>query len=282
MIGIIVNLELDKHWLFKNYYFSIVNVFGESNVKQVNSIEDLQNVKILFICDEHYYYNKIIWMNPEFINYCNQKNIKVVILNNEKIYNSSYPWNEGIQRNVLRFNNRLQYVYDVEDSKILNSEINKTYMSKTFREQYNFENIEKKDKCIFIGNINSHSYEKRQQFLNEIKDKIDIDILESDENRSMEDYLTTISSYKYVLCPLGNGNFVPMRFYESLFVKSYPLQQSNDDINYFFQSEILNNVGIFFKNIDELINNMPDFQYSEFSGYYMEDFITNSILTKLS
>ena len=193
MVGIIVSLDMDKHWLFKNYYYAIKNVFPNQNIKQVNSIDDLQNIKLLFICDEHYYYNKVIWMNAQFIHYCNQNGIKVVIFNNEKIYNSQYPWNEEIQRNVLQFNNRLQFVYDVDDSEILGSPINKTYMSKTFYQSYNFSTINKKDKCIFIGNINSHSYENRLAFLNEIKGKIDIDIIESDEIRTMDEYLNLIS-----------------------------------------------------------------------------------------
>ena len=281
MVGIIVSLDMDKHWLFKNYYYAIKNVFPNQNIKQVNSIDDLQNIKLLFICDEHYYYNKVIWMNAQFIHYCNQNGIKVVIFNNEKIYNSQYPWNEEIQRNVLQFNNRLQFVYDVDDSEILGSPINKTYMSKTFYESYNFSTINKKDKCIFIGNINSHSYENRLAFLNEIKGKIDIDIIESDENRTMDEYLNLISSYKFVLCPFGNGNFVPMRYYETLFVKSLPLQQSNNKINNFFNTEISNKRCLFFETIDELIENKPYFDNLEFSGYYMEDFIIETVLPKI-
>ena len=135
---------------------------------------------------------------------------------------------------------------------------------------------EKKDKIVFIGNFNDHSYDKRRSFLNDIKSKVDIDIIESDKNLTMNQYLNKISTYKYILSPLGNGNFVPMRYYESLFVNSIPLQQSTDGIINKFQNEIINNRGIFFTDIDELIDKLKVSTPLP-NSYYMEDFIIEKV-----
>ena len=103
MYGILTNLEYDKHWIFKNYYYSLVNVYGEDNVTRVENINDLNNIKVLFIGDEHFMPNKYIWMNDNFIDKCNELKIRVFIFNNEKIFNSMFPWNEDIQKNVNKF-----------------------------------------------------------------------------------------------------------------------------------------------------------------------------------
>jgi len=40
MYGILTNLEYDKHWIFKNYYYSLVNVYGEDNIKRIENVGD--------------------------------------------------------------------------------------------------------------------------------------------------------------------------------------------------------------------------------------------------
>jgi hypothetical protein len=275
MYGILTNLEYDKHWIFKNYYYSLVNVYGEDNVTRVENINDLNNIKVLFIGDEHFMPNKYIWMNDNFIDKCNELKIRVFIFNNEKIFNSMFPWNEDIQKNVNKFNYCDQIVYDVDDSDLMGVNVNKTYMSKYFLGGVNIA-TEKNDKIVFIGNFSNNTYDNRKTFLNEIKNRVDIDILQSDSNLTMDQYLNRISTYKYVLSPLGNGNFVPMRYYESLFVNSIPLQQSTDGIINKFQNEIINNRGIFFKDIDDLIEKLKS-PVSSNTPYYMEDFIIEKV-----
>lgn len=275
MYGILTNIEYDKHWIFKNYYYSLINVFGDTNVSRVENIGDLDKIKVLFIGDEHFIPNKEIWMNETFINKCNELKIHVFIFNNEKIFNSMFPWNEDIQKNVNKFNNFNQIVYDVEDSVLLGTEINKTYMSKYFLNELNISN-EKEDKIVFIGNFKDHTYSNRRVFLDEIKNKLDIDILQSDKNLTMDQYLNKISSYKYILSPLGNGNFVPMRYYESLFVNSIPLQQSTDLIINKFENEVKKNRGIFFTDIDELIEKLKN-PVTTNDPYFMEDFIIEKV-----
>lgn len=278
MYGILTDLNFTKHWIFSNYFLGLKNVFGEKNIKTIHSINDLSDISVLFIGDEQYAPNKNIWMNELFINECNKRNIRIIIFNNEKIFNSSFPWNEEIQRCVNTFENYSQLVYDVDDSDILNVPINKTFMSKDYKKNITISN-DKKDKVVFVGaGVNNElSYEKRKILLDTISKHIDIDIIPTNPSWSMIDYLQFISSYKYVLSPLGNANSVTMRYYESLFVNSIPLQQSTDNILIKFNNEIKNNWGMFFTDIEHLLNNMENNNYSE-CNYYMEDFINDNVL----
>jgi hypothetical protein len=72
-----------------------------------------------------------------------------------------------------------------------------------------------------------------------------------------------------------------MRYYESLFVKSIPLQQSTDNIISKFDNEINNNRGIFFKDINDLVKNLDDNKSHNNEEYFMEDFINDEILPLL-
>jgi hypothetical protein len=221
-------------------------------------------------------------MNNEFIKKCNDNKIKVIVFNNEKIFNSVFPWNEDIQKMLNNFNDFKQFVYDCDDSDILNTEINKTYMSSYYKKILTFDYTQKKDKIVFFGKTkgshsNDMSYVNRANFINEIKKHIEIDIYESNDGVTMEEYLKTISGYKYVLSPMGNGNFVPMRYYESLFVQSIPLQQSTDNIIKKFNNEIIQKRGIFFKDTLELLENINDHNVKPID-YFMEDFINDTVL----
>lgn len=282
MYGILTNIEYDKHWIFKNYYYSLINVLGNENIKRVQSVHDLTGIDVLFIGDDHFMPNKEIWMTNEFIEKCNLLNIRVFIFNNEKIFKSSFPWNEDIQREVGRFSNLIQFVYDVEDSGILNTQVNKTYMSRYFLDKIKVDDSPKKDKIVFFGATEGHSYESRRNFLNDIKNYVDVDIIQSSSSVSMSDYMNMISSYRYVLSPLGNGNFVPMRYYETLFLKSIPLQQSTEGINSKFEKEILSNKGIFFIDGRDLVEKINNYTGNYNTDYYMEDFIIEEVLPKIN
>lgn len=278
MIGILTNLQYEKHWIFKNYYYGIKNVFGDNSIRLIQNVDDLYGIKILFIGDEMFIPNKEIWMKDDFILYCNQNQIKVFIFNNEKIYNSYFTWNEEIQNNVFKFKKLKQFVYDVDDAQILRVGINKTYMSKTFRDELHINLEEKKDKIFFMGNTSCDSYVNRRIFLDELSRRLDIEIRESDKNLGMRDYLNLIGSYKYILSPLGNGNFIPMRYYESLFLNSIPLQQSSSKISSFFSKEISEKKGIFFESIDDLLYKKNQHIHEEIDDYFFENFIQDEII----
>ena len=265
MVGIICDLSFKNHWLQESYYMSIKNIFDD--VKIVFSENDLIGLNLLFICDEHFMPNKLIWMNDKFINKCNSQNIQVVIFNNEKILNSFFPWNEENQRNVNKFKNKIQFVYDVNDAKILNCDINKTYMSKYYLHNLKLEETHKKDKIVFVGNYKNNTYGRRKILLDKIVNKFDVDIIDTDHNRSIKEYLNLINQYKYVLSPLGNGDFLPMRFYETLYVGSIPIQECTNDMIYYMTEEM--DKSIFFESIDKLI--LKDIKLP--NQYYMEDFM---------
>lgn len=266
MIGIVCDLTFKYHWLQESYYLSLKNIFNE--IKIINDEQDLDRIETLFICDEHFIPNKKIWMNDVFIEKCNRLNIQVIIFNNEKIYNSFFPWNEDIQKNVIKLKYKHQFVYDVDDAKIIGTEINKTYMSKDYLNILNLDSVNKIDKFIFIGNYSNITYSDRIKLLNDIKFRFDVDVFPSDSSRTMKDYFNTINTYKYVLSPIGNGNFVPMRFYETLFVDSIPVQQIDDfELVKFFNDE--RSQAIFFNDVDRLSLNNTLIN----KRYYMEDFM---------
>jgi hypothetical protein len=269
MIGIICDLTFKYHWLQENYYLSLKNIFDE--IKIINNENDLDSIEKLFICDEHFTTNKKIWMSDKFIEKCNVLKIQVIIFNNEKIFNSFFPWNEDIQKNVDKFKYKIQFVYDINDALIIGTEVNKTYMSKEYKKIFDvLKNGDKKNKLIFIGNYSNATYVNRIQLLNDIKNKFDVDILPSDSNRTMKEYFDLINKYKYVLSPIGNGDFIPMRFYETLLVGSIPVQQflNNKLLNFFDEEK---KIAIFFNDVNKLSLN----DNLRKIDYYMEDYMTN-------
>jgi len=268
MVGVVCDfLSWKGHWLQESYYMSLKNIFND--VKIIKNSNDLNDIDLLFICDEHFQYNKNVWMNDLFINKCNEKNINVIIFNNEKIYNSYFPWNEDIQRNVNLFKYKMQFVYDVEDAKILGADINRTYMSKNYINTITI-NPKKIDKLVFIGNYKNNTYNRRKKLLEELTNIIDVDIIESNPNRTMSEYLNTINNYKYILSPLGNGDFVPMRYYESLFVGSIPVQQLTYNMDEFFINEKKKHNIIFFKDASDI---KLEYYENNMQNYFMEDFM---------
>jgi hypothetical protein len=267
-VGIVCDLSFKYHIMQENYYQIINGLFND--VKIVKSEKDLKNIEILFICDEFFQSNKEIWMTDIFINTCNSIGLKVVILNSEKIFNSWFSWNEEIHRNVEKFQNRLELVYDPVDSKILNADINKTYISKkvTIQER----EMEKKNKILFVGQLSGVLYVTRNRIISELVSKIpnDIDVFLPNPNRTIHEYFDLLNSYKYILSPIGNHDGVPFRFYESLYVKSIPIQQYvNDNILNSFSDDKT----ILFKNVDEILN-FREIETKQ-KDYCAEDFYYN-------
>ena len=69
MVGIISDINYTAHHLFQSYYSSIRNIFGY--IKLVNNVEDLDDIDMLFIGDDHFESHKKIWQQPGFIETCN-------------------------------------------------------------------------------------------------------------------------------------------------------------------------------------------------------------------
>ncbi len=230
LFGMICDEELDIS-LFKNYKESLEAYFRAGNFKKVNKKEDLKKLKYLFIIDEFYGPNLEIWSKRDFINCLNKLNIKVININFEKIFSSIFPKNIKIQRKLKKIKNLKQFLGDIDDAeKLKKIFISKQLLSKK-SEIKKFYSTKKLDRILFLGSCEknyhpNNAYAKRFKLLEELK-KLDLplDIKIANRKMSYNSYLETLSKYKYILNPLGTGNFLNVRFYESLEVGSIPIQQ---------------------------------------------------------
>ena len=137
-----------------------------------------------------------------------------------------------------------------------------------------------KDRIIFLGQISSHVYENRRSILkNLIERGAPIDVFDSDRKLTYSQYLTNLASYKYVLNPLGTGEFINLRFYEAIQLGCIPIQQVTDNMLRSYK-ELTYNMPNNFKNGDDIMIspsniNQKDRYYLE---YYFEEINLNSYL----
>jgi hypothetical protein len=270
MIGIISQDDISTvgHSLFKNFRIALTN-YLQTSLQNVNSIDDLSSINTLIIVDEHYIPHKQIWQNDSFINKINEKEIKVLIFNFEKIFNSQFPWNIDIQHSVNKINRKIQLVSDVKDAKILNSSIiNKQLLSRdTF---LTHPNKEKSDDIVFIGQINEY-YPTRNAILNELQllnNKIKI--IKTDRKYGYDEFINVINNAKFILNPLGTGEFINLRFYEAINLNCIVIQQYTDEMLKWYPE--LNQCNVLkFRTIEDFkeLNFNIDLTYSE---KYLEDY----------
>ena len=253
MIGIISRDEIEfvGHSLFQNFRLALKNYFN-TEFKNVNDINDLNDIDILYIIDEHFIPHVGIWKNDTFINEINQRNIKVVIFNFEKIHSAAFPWNIDHQRYVEKIKKLVQFVSDVNDAKIMGKKhINKQMLSKSTVLDIDPVQV-KLDRILFLGQISPHVYVNRKEVLRKIiEKKLPIDIYDSDRKLTYKQYLTKLASYKYVLNPLGTGEFINLRFYETVRLGCIPIQQVTDEMLIRY-SELKNHTSYNFKSVDDI------------------------------
>lgn len=270
MYGIISkdDINIVGHSLFNNFRLALINYLKEE-VKDVNSISDLDNISTLLIIDEHYTPHKEIWQNDEFINYLNIKDIKVVIFNFEKIFNSQFPWNINIQHNVEKINKRVQLVSDIKDASILNASIiNKQFLSRSTILSNPIQ--DKKDEILFLGQINEF-YPTRGATLQELQKSNDkVRVIKSDRKYSYNEFLDLINNAKFILNPLGTGEFINLRFYEALSLNCIVVQQYTDDMLKWYPELTQPNV-LKFKTVEEFTQlNFND--HAIYNNMYLEDY----------
>jgi hypothetical protein len=253
MFGIISRDDINEvgHSLFNNFRLALINYLQEE-VKDINFISDLDTITTLLIVDEHYIPHKEIWQNDEFINYINSKNIKVVIFNFEKIFNSQFPWNIEIQNHVEKIKNRVQLVSDIKDASILNASIiNKQLLSRSTILSNPI--LDKKDEILFLGQINEF-YPTRSATLNELqKLNSKVRVIKTDRKYSYDEFLNLINNAKFILNPLGTGEFINLRFYEALSLGSIVVQQYTDEMEKWYPELNQPNV-LKFKTAEDFIN----------------------------
>jgi hypothetical protein len=223
MNGLICEENLAGHSLFLSFRIAIQQHFGINDFHIIKSKDDLSGIKRLFIIDEHFAPHLQIWKNLDFIKSANQHGIQVIAFNFEKIHSTQFPWNIEHQNALNLFKNLHQFVSDLEDAELLGKNvINKQLISSALI--FDFPG-EKQEKIIFLGQCNSY-YPNRESILKECQGmKLPIDIHITDRKLSYQQYLQKLDGYKYVLNPLGTGEFINIRFYEALALGSIPIQQ---------------------------------------------------------
>lgn len=258
------NKILSAHILFSSYFYSLQNIYGKDNVKKFTDINEVKENDKIAVIDDHYYDNAVIYMNPSFVSYCNNNNIRLVFFTTERMSSPFWDHTNTINKQRL-FNNVTHYYGDANDIKLFGSTfIVKQQYSKTFeylKENTTLDFDKKQDKIVFIGQVDwilNKSvpwYARRKTILQYLinQNNMTIDIIQSDKNRTPEEYLKFLSAYKYVINPLGVGDFINIRFYDSLLVNSIPIQQYTDNMKLYY-SELSTNKGLYFRTIPELQN----------------------------
>lgn len=265
-IGIICN-EVD-HSLFSNFRMALTNHLNKT-FKDVKNVNDLNDIQTLIIIDEHYTSNVNIWKNNNFITELNNNKIKVVVFNFERIHSAQFPWNIDHQRVLEQINNLTQFVSDVEDARLMNKTvINKQLLSKDTN--FNLPAINKKNRIVFIGQVNDY-YPTRRQVLQKAKDiGLPIDIIVTDRKYNYKDFLTKLYEYKFVFNPLGTGKFINLRYYEALKLGCIPIQQITDDMEKWYD-ELHSSIN--FTDIGNLsFDNISNFCPNYLHDYYLEDY----------
>jgi len=270
--GIICDFSFKRHICFKNYYYALKKYFPQ--IKVVQNFLDVKDLDILFIGNEHFGPHKEVWMDENFIKFCNKHEVKVVSFSAEKIFNSYFKHNENIQANLEKFKFLYQYPCDVEDCKILNRPLLRSCISRHYERDV-VQN--KEDKCLFIGSTSCFSYQERRNLLEKIKSMYEVDIMENIEEWS--DYIKMIGKYRFVLSPLGNALCFNLRFYEILTAKSIPVQQVKAGMMDLYTRESEFEDCIFFENAEECVEKMLNSTIqNSYNNIWLEDHIRDLLL----
>lgn len=269
MIGIISqdNIDTVGHSLFLNFRLALKN-YLKCDFKNVNNIDDLQDVEMLIIVDEHYAPHVAVWKNDRFINELNAKNIKSVVFNFERIHSKSFPWNVDHQAKLETIKNLVQFVSDVDDAKHYTKPfVNKQYLSKdtVLLEPQK----DKKERILFMGQVNNY-YPTRRKVISDLSATgMPFDIIVTDRKYSYIEFLRKINEYKYIFNPLGTGKFLNLRFYEALKLGCIPVQQVTEEmVNWY--NELSRS--FIFTSVDQVsFNQLQKFQ-SISQEFYLEDY----------
>ena len=273
----------ELNFSFFENYLNALTAYLNTNLIKVNSIEQLSSIKILFVIDEHFRSHKEFLTSLETIKILNNNKTKVVIFNTEKIFNSYWNHNIDIYQSVLKINNLVYLLSDALDIKKIGTPlVNKQYLSKSTPIKNHISLNQKKNAILFFGQLDGSAYNNRRQILNKFLklSPIPIEIKKSKRLLDYSEYLNLISSYKYILNPLGAGEFLNLRFFETLEVNSIPVQEYSKNMLEFNQ-ELSKNVSINFQSIRNInLNKFEDVKSKSFS-YYLEDYFHDNNFSDL-
>jgi hypothetical protein len=276
MLGLLSHYTVETvgHSLFNNFKLALSNIFEKNNFKEIKNADDLKDISHLFIIDEHYEPNSRVWANDKFIGELNNRRIKTIVFNFEPIKNSFYPYARVLQAKLLEIKHLVQIIQDVNDFEIFESPfLNKQLLSK---DTVLIESpCSKSDKVLFIGQCRGEQYFKRRQTIQEVSKYFEIELIVTDRVLSYNEFLQKLASFKYVLNPLGIGDFLNLRYFEILKLNSLPIQQSTQKMieNY---EELNRNFSINFINPEELKEiKLSDFKQNK-ESLYLEDYLLNN------
>lgn len=269
--GIICNEEYKEHCTFHNYRLALYNYFGIDQFKNIKSVADIVDITHLFIVDEHFGPNLAIWSQPDFIKNINDKNIKVIIFNTEKIFIPCFPWNVETQRKVESFKNYHQFMSDSIEAEQYNKQvINKFMLSKST--DLGVTKIDNKmNKILFAGQMEGPQYDSRRNIISQINNlKLDIplEVFNTKRKLSYNEFLNLTNKYKYILCPLGTGRFFSLRHFEAIRLGCIPIQEIVPQMDKWYKDEYKN--CITFNNVNEIRDNITNFIPSNIE-IYLED-----------
>ena len=245
-VGTICDLSFSRHPQFKSYFYALEKMFG--SVKLVNGKSDLLGIDILVVGDDHYEPHRNILQSTGFIECCNTLGIKVVVLTTEATLNSRFPWDIKTLDYLSQINMLYHFTADVDDCIALGIKVHRISISCNYENIYSYS--DKKNKAVFIGSMGTH-YEERKATLEFLNKAINIDIIRAGVPTWM-DYMKILSQYRFVLSPIGCGNFLPTRFYEALAVGSIPIQQVRNNTLDYYDIEKGFDDCIFFENPSEV------------------------------
>jgi hypothetical protein len=265
--------------LFKNYKNGLSN-YLDSKIRLVNDLNDVSNFRTIFVVDEHYVPHREFILAKEFIDIVNKLGIKIIIFNTEKIFRQPFKHNLEIQKSLSKFENKVQILSDAYDIKKLGSPfVNKQLLSKEFK--FKISNSFKKEELLFLGQIDGRAYENRRRILKKIENYINVPLKIENSKRKLnyKEFLKKINEYKFILNPLGNGGseFLNVRYYETLFLNSIPVQQITKRMlnNY---EELNSSISLNFQKLNELkkidfknINSLN--QLNALKSPYLEDYL---------
>lgn len=275
-VGMICDLSFARHRQFRNYFHAIASLYGTPRI--VTTVDGLEKLDILFIGDDHFYSHKPILIQPGFVEKCNDDKIEVVLLSSEKMFGTKFPWNEDNYFFIQKIQKLHHFAYDVDDCKKLNLKLHRLCMSQYYRSWG--EETNKKDKVIFIGSTKcTHdSYDDRIKMLNQVTKLIEVDIIPP-TIPTWEEYMKVLSGYRFVLSPLGNANALATRFYETLLVRSIPIQQVKEDTLTYYDREVDFQDVIYFKDPQEIPEKIKDFTLqSSYSELWLEDYLKELLM----
>ena len=254
-VGIICDLTFERHSQFKSYYYALQYLFNDVTI--IKKKQDLPNIDLLVVGDDHFDRHKEILQYPGFIECCNILDMPVLVLTSEKTLNSCFPWNEDNLKVLSNIKHLYHYMADVDDCIALGTKIHRITISKRYEGVFNVE--QKKDAVVFIGRVTCphNSYANRKAFLEEVQTVIDVDVIEP-TFKYWVDYMRTMAQYRFVLSPSGNANMFTSRFYEALCVGAIPLQQVQENTLRYHDIESKFDDCVFFKEASEVKEKMEN------------------------